>query len=207
MRDVQSDFEAWAEVSVLLLGQPAETSGAILWQRGLTEIWPQADGHWTDVLCEDMANGRLERIDRYGELCAHELWQSHPAVDFRQAVMRGDGEAVSASQPEASDGQPRADFVAQMAPPLPAPQPPLLHQQETAGPDLAALSRFLKAAREASSWPVQRYALYWAQLEGHPERAEQIHAEHGLDKPEVRRHVVDVWNERFERDPELHARW
>ena len=73
--DVQGDFEAWATVSARLLKRTDEQCSGILSQLGIAQSWPAANASWIKVMCNDMASGHLERVQRYGELCAAELAQ------------------------------------------------------------------------------------------------------------------------------------
>jgi len=71
--DLQSNFDAWAAVSVRLVKRTEAEATAILAQLGLSRCWPEADQIWQKALCNDIESGRQQRLSRYAELCAAEL--------------------------------------------------------------------------------------------------------------------------------------
>ena len=75
-------FEAWAALSLRLLGAPAEETLAALAARGVTlEEWTRLDDAYLRVLSADMLAGRTERQALYAITCDEEMARRRKASE------------------------------------------------------------------------------------------------------------------------------
>lgn len=72
---VDVDFDTWAMVSAQLLRRSVADRAKIIYDSGFDSIWQRIDGHWYAVLAADIAEGKLERVDRYHSICREHLEQ------------------------------------------------------------------------------------------------------------------------------------
>ena len=115
MENVLESFEAWAQVSTRLRGQPESAQAALLATLGLSELWPRAEAHWRAVLMKDALAGQLGRAQRYLALCQ--------AADLASGTSRAGVAAAAAGQvPRPYPGQ-EATFDISARGPVPESQP------------------------------------------------------------------------------------
>ncbi len=218
--DVERDFEAWAAVSARLRKRGRERQNAILRQLGIAEVWPAANEAWTKVLSEDMAADRLQRVNRYGQICAEEIKrrraasapappstglppataQPPPSINERTAASTS---AASSSPPASS----QPSFIESFLSPGSSPRRPAQDQQATAAENIADVREQALAAERAIKWSVEQYAWLCAQLENEAHQRHIVFARYGLGLEMLRDRVTQTWNQRLADDPALHQRW
>jgi len=71
--DVVNEFEAWAAVSAKLIGKSDDERQRLLAEWELTRVWHNANDAWARALASDIVDMRLERPQRYAEICAQVL--------------------------------------------------------------------------------------------------------------------------------------
>jgi hypothetical protein len=54
---------------------------------------------------------------------------------------------------------------------------------------------------------VAKYAAFCAACAAHPDRVFMTQVEYGVTSPEAREALDEDWQDRFDDDPELHAKW
>ncbi len=72
---VDVDFDTWAMVSAQLLRRSVAERAKIIYDSGFDASWQRIDGHWYAVLAADIADGKLDRVDRYHAICRQHLEQ------------------------------------------------------------------------------------------------------------------------------------
>ena len=63
--------------------------------------------------------------------------------------------------------------------------------------DLQTLTSSLQRARKATSWPVDKYAMFCAQLEIHRDQQEQVWSQYGMEHDTAKQHLKSTWQQRL----------
>jgi hypothetical protein len=71
--DVVNDFEAWATVSSRLFGKSVTAQKELLTELRVDEVWRYANLAWARAIAADIVEMRLDRAQRYAEICARVL--------------------------------------------------------------------------------------------------------------------------------------
>src|SRR5690606_24477653 len=71
--DIDVAFEQWALASARLLRRTVIERAQVLSECEFTASWQSIDEHWYEALVQDIDSGRLERLDRFMEICADEM--------------------------------------------------------------------------------------------------------------------------------------
>jgi hypothetical protein len=179
-------FKRWAKLSARLFRRSVAMRAALIHEAGLDENWTEVDNYWFRELEGDLERGEIARLEQYVQLIEQE----------RLKRVRDDEEVPSPLDeifpPEQYPDAPRPKLdSATPASGTSSSQPP----QSGVDPR--------KAAAEAMSWPLEKYAWLCAELEHAPSRAEHVWSLHGLADEEARRLVQKAWDEQLEDDEEV----
>ena len=72
--EIPLDFEAWAELSARMLGRTLDEQLDMLKELDVRSAdWTRSDQHYAGALAADLAEGRMERAERYAGKCVAEL--------------------------------------------------------------------------------------------------------------------------------------
>ena len=71
--NLKHDFEAWAAVSARLLKRNEEERSAIIDNLELSDVWAEADEHWSQQISAGVSADDMRLANRYGEICAVEI--------------------------------------------------------------------------------------------------------------------------------------
>ena len=181
-----ASFKQWAKLSARLYRRSVAMRAALIHEAGLDENWTEVDNYWFRELESDLEKGELTRVQRYIEL-----------VDAERNKRVADDEEVPTPIDEV--------FPPERYPDAPRPrlgsETPAVARSSSEPPASDVDSR--KAAAEAMSWPIEKYAWLCAELEHAPKRAQHVWSLHGLADDEARRLVQKAWDEQLEGDDEM----
>jgi hypothetical protein len=105
--DVVNDFDAWARVSVRLLGKTDDERDELLCALGIDKVWGNADSAWAKALAEEILEARLDRLRRYAAACATAIAITRRTnVDFRHEALFGAGLPPDPNRPRPIGGTP-----------------------------------------------------------------------------------------------------
>ncbi len=219
--DVVNDFEAWARVSAELADRGEDERPQFLHALGLSAVWRNANAAWGRAIASDIVEMRMDRAQRYAEICAEV-----------QAVGRGDliGDddvlSLSQSEDDELDLQVTHRMRAVSAPVEVTSAPPtrqvrsrLRRQAKTVNlhESLATERGSLDDTGETSiyegtlpspqeGWPLEHYARFMAERQAKGKQATSVDSQYGLS-PEESGHVIRVWDARLARDASLRERY
>jgi hypothetical protein len=206
--DPSEDFEAWARLSASMLRRTIVERARLVHQAGLARSWRDLDARCFDVLAEDVAAGRLERLDRYLALCEAALRERRASGE--QVPSPLDEQFAPVPNPSA----PTARRISESAtPPLARDLPPAGLRPPAPKPNQSSTAVFrqelrgaLAVGQEAASWPLEQYARFCAELEVDPGQRDAIWAAHGIGSAVAAEAVHGVWQSQFDDDAELESR-
>jgi hypothetical protein len=156
--EIPLDFEAWAELSARMLGRTLDEQLDTLEELDVRSAdWTRSDQHYASALVADLAEGRMERAERYAGKCVAELERRKRAPQQPEpeaAEPPVEPRAVAAADLGAASPPPDlATFqvVAQLPGPGAGPLPPVASAPEGVTGTVAGF--VLPAAlREAQGW-------------------------------------------------------
>ena len=177
-------FKRWAKLSARLYRRSVAMRAALIHEAGLDENWTEVDNYWFRELEADLEKGELDRVQRYIAL-----------VDAERNKRVADDEEVPTPideifPPDRYPDAPRPRLGSE-TPARPSSEPPSSEVDSR------------KAAADAMSWPIEKYAWLCAELEHAPKRAEHVWSLHGLVDEDSRRLVQKAWDEQLQEDEEL----
>ncbi len=154
--DIDVDFEDWAVASSKLLRRSIADRAQALRDAGLASNWAEVDERWYEVLVQDLDTGRLDRLNRYMEICDEELrLRAEREGDASSPLTRIGGplepvDEPAVSEPVVSDLEPTpnvevpldGEVLASVTPPLGSARP----SSESIEIDLEELERQAAAA-------------------------------------------------------------
>ncbi|MSP25540.1 MAG: hypothetical protein EXR75_10320 [Myxococcales bacterium] len=237
IRDVANDFETWAQVAARLRGRSASEREQLLHELGLTQAWGGVHEAWSHALNEDITERRMDRPNRYVEICAAEQHaRSSEKVapkNFSHALMP----PTTPSQParnqmvtmQVSNASPAPHSPGPSAPPRPSATPgagsdfraafgprvpvvaPLGDQERTVTRlDVTALRASAEAAKAAvTNFSVEDWGNHCASLRRATSEAdrERAWAAIGIVGPGDQHWVHSTWVEKLTADPALYERY
>lgn len=226
--DVVNDFEAWATVSARLIHKNAAQRELLLARLGLTLVWKNANDAWSNALAHDIVDMRLQRAQRYAEICATVFDQEgaeldEPAVSISdelslQTTHRMRAHAAGDGPPSGSDQPPsERSFIDNFTPTNVVARPQRKQAMTFDAPrsfELPSGDHGLTSDTgptsiidaSSSAWPLQRYARYVAEREAGHESEEAVDSRYGLAADE-RRRITQQWDTRLAHDTALKQRF
>ena len=109
MRDPAADFESWAQLAARLRLLDEGQQRALLAEHQLADSWASIHESWSRELNEDIAAGRMERPQRYAQLCR----------EARHGRADGPPGALAPPLPPGAPAPPPPPGAAQRQPPPP----------------------------------------------------------------------------------------
>ncbi len=218
--DPATDFEAWASLAARLRERPSSERARLLHELGLTPTWDGIHEAWSRALNDDIVNRRMERPNRYLEICAAEQRARASAPgDFREALMPAASPPVpvpaqSQTLPIGAFGAalpaPAADFRASLLPRTAISAPVAGQEQTLTNLDAGGILASANAATGlVEGWPVERWAEHCAALARAAswKEAEARWVELGVENPADRAWVESKWAARLAAAPQLYERF
>lgn len=71
--EIDVEFDRWAQASAKLLRRSVIERAEALRDSGIANTWKEVDEFWYEALIQDIDSGRLERLNRYMEICRTEM--------------------------------------------------------------------------------------------------------------------------------------
>jgi hypothetical protein len=186
--DLERDFELWARLAARLRLASEAHRAAILEGQGLADRWTAIHEIWSRVLVEDIAAGRMERPNRYLELCRAATGSAADVIHVARQADAACGWSVeqwAALCVELAAAGGRAD----------EPSGEERRADEPSGEERRADEPSGEERRADEPSGEER------------KRTEAVWNKHGITLPRARAYVESHWARRLARDPELRARW
>jgi hypothetical protein len=205
------DFIAWARLSAQMFRRNVAERARIVHDAGVDQEWRDLDARWFDALADDLAQGKLERLERYLSLCKATRREREAAGEqipslidekLRHVSSRPPPPRRSALADRASGDSVTPPFARPLSPPGTRPAPPRPGQSTTAV-FKQDLRDAIATGEAAAEWPVERYAWLCAELEIAPERRAAIWTAHELGGELAADAVHGIWDIKLAADADL----
>lgn len=123
--DVVNDFEAWAKVSSMLIHKDEAAQATLLARLDLADVWQNANAAWAKALADDIVDMRLDRAQRYAEICASVLGRDPEEAYLLSLSMSDEFSQQTTLKMRAHPGAPPSEstFVDTLVPTHTVPKP------------------------------------------------------------------------------------